>query len=351
MDVTALMSFLAGLAALILGADLLVRGASRMARRLAVSPLAIGLTVVAFGTSAPELAVSLRSALVDRADLAMGNVVGSNVFNVLLILGASSLVRPLAIERKLVRLDVPLMIALSALVWILALDGRLSRWEGGSLFAGVLAYTTLLLLGSRREARARATESGTKPAAPRLSSALIASAAGLLALVFGARWLVAGSVAIARALGLSELVIGLTLVAAGTSLPEAATSIVAALRGERDLAVGNIVGSNVFNLLAVLGGSAVLAPHGLEVSASLLRFDLPVMVGAAVVCLPVFFTGWHTERWEGALLVACYGLYVACLVLGAAASPRLPPAIVVMLGLALPLTGATLLQAVLRARR
>ncbi|MBZ0112858.1 MAG: calcium/sodium antiporter [Thermoanaerobaculia bacterium] len=311
-----------GLAALIFGAELLVRGASRLAAAFRISPLVIGLTVVAFGTSAPELAVSLRSAAVGQADLAVGNVVGSNIFNVLFILGLAALIAPLRVDRKLVRLDVPLMVVLSGGVWILALDQQLSRLEGCFLVVGILLYTAFQLWHGRWEEQPPEAVSSNGPTrAPSRWIAGLLAIGGLVLLVLGSRWLVDGAVLIARAFGIGERVIGLTLVAAGTSLPEVATSLIAAFRGERDIAVGNVIGSNLFNLLAVLGSAAAFSANGLQVSPEALAFDLPFMVVVAIVSLPIFFSGLEIDRLEGALFLAAWVAYTVMLYRGTVASP------------------------------
>lgn len=312
--------FLLGLALLVVGAELLVRGAATLARRLGIPSLIVGLTVVAYGTSAPELAVSTKAALAGSADLALGNVVGSNIFNVLFILGVSSLILPLAVSRQLIRLDVPLMIGVSLLAWVLVLDGNFSRAEGVLFFLGAVVYTVVLVMMGRREAAASGPEEGAPPkSAPGIARDLVLAVAGLALLVLGARWLVDSSITIARAIGVSELIIAVTVVAAGTSLPEVATSITAALRGERDIAVGNVVGSNIFNLLCVLGGAAALSPEGVGVSSAALAFDVPMMVLTALLCLPIFFTGAIISRHEGALFLGLYVAYVAILIVGATA--------------------------------
>jgi cation:H+ antiporter len=344
-----------GLALLIAGAELLVRGASRLALRFGISPLVVGLTVVAFGTSSPELAVSVQAGLAGKADIAAGNIVGSNIFNVLFILGAAALILPLAVSQQLVRLDVPLMIAVSALFWIMALDGRIGRFDGLLLLAGIVAYTLFAVRQGRREGPAiesqytRAFDAASGWLA-RLPVQLVLIAAGLALLVLGATWLVDSAVAIARALDVSEVVIGLTIVAAGTSLPEVATSVVAALRGERDIAVGNVVGSNLFNLLAIGGLAALVTPGGLEVAPALARLDLPVMVAVAFACLPIFATGHRIARWEGALFVGYYAAYVTFLILAATEHAALPPFSGVMLGFVLPLTVVTLVVLWMRQR-
>lgn len=336
--------FVAGLGLLVLGAEWLVRGASRLAAALGISPLVIGLTVVAFGTSAPEVAVSVKSAWAGQPDLALGNVVGSNIFNVLLILGASAVVTPLLVSSQLIRLDVPVMIGLSVLTLLLAGDGSIGRLDGAILFAGAVAYTAFQIRQSRKESAAIRDEYAQEYGPRRTSTAANLSfiGAGLALLVLGSRWLVNGAVAFAQALGVSELVIGLTVVAAGTSLPEVATSILAAFRGERDIAVGNVVGSNIFNLLAVLGLAGLVAPSGLPAPAALLRFDLPVMVAVAIACLPIFASGATIARWEGALFLFYFAAYTAYVVLAAQQHDALPAFSAAMEAFVLPLTAVTL---------
>jgi cation:H+ antiporter len=343
--VTSLLLFLLGAGLLVLGADLLVRGGARLATAAGVSPLVVGLTVVAYGTSAPEMAVSVGSAFAGQADIAFGNAVGSNIFNILMILGASALVAPLVVAGQLVRVDVPLMIGACALVPVLGFDGRIGRFDGLLLFAGLVAYTVFSIRLSRRERAgedARAAASSGDAARKVVASSLLLVIAGLLLLVLGARWLVDAAVAFAQAFGVSELIIGLTIVAAGTSLPEGATSIVAALRGERDIAVGNVVGSSIFNVLAVLGLAGLVAPAGVAVSPVALRFDVPVMIAAAVACLPIFARGHLIGRWEGALFLGYYAAYTRYLILSADRSPALPLFTWAMAGFVLPLTALTL---------
>ncbi len=323
---------LSGLAVLILGGELLVRGSSRLARRLGTSHLVIGLTVVAFGTSAPELAVSTVATLRGAPAIALGNVVGSNIVNILLILGFSAVLAPLAVSHRLVRIEVPLVIVISGLVFLLALDSVLGRLEGLLLLAGLILYLVVFirLALAGRTSRAGSAESaepfidpasrspvpspGSGSSPLLLHLALIA--AGLILLIIGSRWLVLGAVELAALVGISSLVVGLTVVAVGTSLPELATSVIAVLRGEREIAVGNILGSNLFNLLAVLGCSAALAPQGIPVPRPALTFDLPVMLIAAAVCLPVFITGRVVSRREGLLFLAGYAAYLMGLFLG-----------------------------------
>lgn len=346
-----------GLVTLVIGAEALVRSASRLASAAGVSPLVIGLTVVSLGTSAPEIAVGVQAALADQGDLTVGNVVGSNIFNILFILGLTALVSPLVVSQQLLRLDVPLMIAASLLVWLLSRDGSLNRWEGGLLLCGAVGYTVLLYSLSRRESQEvreeYAQEFGEKPPGTGRSVALQIGLLllGLALLVLGANWIVEGAVALAKSLGVSDLLIGLTIIAVGTSLPEVATSVMASYRGERDIAVGNAIGSNLSNLLVVLGLSGIVAPFGVPVSAGVLSADFPIMTAAAVACLPIFFIGHRIHRWEGGLFLGYYLAYLLYLLLSATGRPGLRSFQVAMLGFVLPLTVLTLLILVYRTWR
>ncbi len=314
---------------LVVGAELLVRGASALAVGAGVSPLVVGLTVVAFGTSAPELAVSLQSALGGQADIAVGNVLGSNIANVLLILGVSACVTPLAVQMRLLRIEVPLLIFVTGLAYLFAWQGSIGRVEGLIFVCGAVAYTVFAVRQSRRESAAIQAEfaeaygpadGDAKPASiVGIIVQILFVVAGLGVLVFGADLLVDGAVRFARGFGVSELMIGLTIVAVGTSLPELAASLVAAARGERDIAVGNVIGSNLFNLLFVLGGAAMIVP--VPVADQAIHLDFPVALGAAVLCVPVFFTGSRVSRLEGALFLGGYVLYVAWLISVAAGGP------------------------------
>jgi cation:H+ antiporter len=340
---TTVLLVLLGVGLLVAGAEILVRGAARLALAMGVSPLIVGLTVVAFATSAPEMAVSVGAAAAGQPELALGNVLGSNIFNVLFILGLSALVAPLIVSVQLVRLDVPVMIGVSVLVVLLALDGGLSRMDGVALLLGAVGYTAFLVRQAQREKRAEAAEA---PGPPRPRRQLLVDAlliaGGLVFLVLGSRLLLGGAVVVADALGISPLVIGLTFVAGGTSLPEVATSVAAALRGQRDLAVGNVVGSNIFNLLLVLGAAAALPDGGIQIPSGVLGFDLPVMVAVSLACLPIFFTGHSIDRWEGALFLAYYAAFTAYLFLTATRHPALPVFSTVMLAFVIPLTAVTL---------
>lgn len=295
---------------LFFGAEWLVRGSAALALRLGVTPLVIGLTVVAYGTSTPELLVSSMAALNGQGDLAVGNVVGSNIFNICVILGLSALVTPLQVKMQLIRLDTPVMIGVSLLFVALFWDFRISRVEAGLLMVAIVAYTVMAVVLARKEvsAEVRAEFAESVPRQPGklwLDLALIVG--GLAVLVVGSWLLVTNAVELARLLGLSEAVIGLTIIAAGTSMPELATSVVAARRKQAEIAIGNVVGSNIYNLLAILGFSGLLSPlHAPNIKA----LDLSVMLASAVALLPLMWTGFVLKRWEGALLLAAYGGYL-----------------------------------------
>jgi len=357
MDLVAVAWLVAGLLVLTVGAELLVRGASRLAAAARISPLVIGLTVVAFGTSAPEMAVSIKSGLTGQADIALGNVVGSNIFNVLFILGLSALLTPLVVSLQIIRLDAPIMLGVSLVLVVMAYDGVVSRIDGALLAAGLIVYTGLAIRQGRKESRsAAASEFAVEFAeeargAGRIARDVALVVVGLGALVLGATWFVDAAVGLARGFGVSELIIGLTIVAAGTSLPEVATSVVASLKGEREIAVGNVVGSNIFNVLGVLGATAVVAPEGVPVAPAALTFDLPVMTAVAFACLPIFFTGHKIARWEGATFLAYYVAYTSYLVLMATRHDAATTLGEVMIWFVLPLTAVTLAVTTYRAVR
>jgi cation:H+ antiporter len=315
-----------GLVLLVVGADVLVRGAARLAANFGIPSLVIGLTVVAFGTSAPELAVSVKAAYSGQAELAIANVVGSNIFNILFILGVSAIIAPLVVSQQLIRQDVPIMIGVSLLAVLMALDGQINRLEAAVLALGLIVYTSFLFYQGRKQG-ADAVDGEVDELlgveVPAWKNILLV-VGGLILLVLGARWLVQSAVEIASAWGVSEAVIGLTIIAMGTSLPEVMTSIVAALKGERDIAIGNVVGSNIFNVLSVLGISGVVSPTPLLAGAQMAQIDIPVMLGVAALCAPLFFTGAIVSRIEGALFLVLYGAYVWLLIAMALALDYLP---------------------------
>ena len=397
---TILLMLVAGLVLLVGGGELLVRGASSIAAAFGISSLVIGLTVVAFGTSSPEMAVSIQAGLAGNPDIALGNVVGSNIFNVLFILGACALILPLLVSRQLVRREVPILIGVSLLLLLLALDGKIGLLDGVLLFTGIVGYTAWSVIEGRKETAAAKgdeevvtvdTIAGKSPIWLGGAVAVLALAAagyllgwfnmvvigflalgallfiagslfgkggttrggdithqvgfivaGLGTLVLGAGWLIDASTAIARSFGVSDLIIGLTIVAAGTSLPEVATSIIATIRKERDIAIGNVVGSSIFNILGILGLSAIVTPGGLNVNPLMLSFDMPIMIAVAVACLPIFFTGFTIARWEGVLFLGSYIAYTAFLILVATSNPALETFANAML-LVLPLVATTLI--------
>lgn len=349
---------LGGLILLVIGAEMLIRAGTRLAAAAGVSPLVIGLTLVAYGTSTPELAVSVKSALQGQADISLGNVVGSNIFNILFILGLSAIVAPLTVSRRLLWRDVPLMLSAAAALWLLSLDGHLSRGEGLLLTAGIILYTIYIVRGARSEkpltpAETHHLHAEAKPP----MSAWVYVGIGLLglgALVLGTNWFVGGAVKLAQSFGVSELVIGLTIVAAGTSLPEVFTSVLATFRGERDIAIGNVVGSNIYNILAVQGLSCMASSTGVSVASAARSFDIPVMMAATIACLPIFFTGHRISRWEGFLFLAYYGAYTLYLILRASAHDALTTYQTAMWTFVLPLTFITLavvLYREIRAKR
>jgi cation:H+ antiporter len=349
-----LLLFIGGLIGLVAGAELLVRGASRMALTLGISPLVVGLTIVAFGTSAPELAVSVGASLDGRTDIALGNVVGSNIFNVLFILGLSALITPLAVHSQIIRQEVPIMIGASVLMLVFALDGRISITDAAMLAGALVAYTVFLIRQSRREEQSTHDTYAEHGPHSRWDShwavQLLLILGGLALLVLGAQALVDAATAFAQALGVSDLVIGLTIVAAGTSMPEVATSVMAALRGQRDIAVGNVVGSSTFNILGCLGISGLVAADGLSVPAALMHFDVWVMLAAALACLPVFFTGRQIKRWEGAVFLGYYAAYTTYLILAAQDHAALQAYSYVMMSFVVPLTVITLVVAMVKPK-
>lgn len=323
MSILTIAEFLGGLGLLLVGAEALVRGAARLAAAMGISPLVVGLTVVAMGTSAPELAVTVKSGLAGTSDIGLGNLIGSNICNILLVLGISAVIGPLSVAMQIVRIDIWVMILAGVAVASMSFDGVVDRVDGVVLATGAVAYTMFCVYLSRREsARIKAEyakefgeKEDPKPISWLWNCVLVAGGLGLL--VLGADWLVDASVTLARSVGMSELVIGLTVVAIGTSAPEIATSVMAGLKGQRDIAVGNVIGSCVFNLLAILGLGAAVTPGGLPVSHAALTLDMPVMLASAFLCIPVFFTGLRIARPEGLLFLLYYLVYTAYLVLDA----------------------------------
>jgi cation:H+ antiporter len=348
-------AILGGLVLLMIGGELVVRGGSRLATAMGISPVVVGLTVVAFGTSSPELAVTLGAVSSGQPDVAIGNVVGSNIYNILLVLGLGAVAAPLVVRQRIVRADVPLLVGVSLLFWAMASNGALEADDGLVLVAILVGYTAISIRSGRRETAPitqeyrenldrRAARTG-----PLVAVGLIV--AGLAALVGGSQALVGGATEIARSLGVSELVIGLTVVAIGTSMPEIVTTVIASVRGERDLAVGNVVGSNLFNLLGVLGIGAIVAPRGIPVAPAALSFDIPIMIAVAIALLPIVFTGHAIRRWEGALFLTYAAVYTAWLVLDATGEPLAQDLATATTTFLIPLTLITLATVVVREIR
>ena len=306
---------LGGILLLFLGGDQFVKGSVTIATVCGIPQLVIGLTVVAFGTSAPELFVSLSSIIQNADDLAVSNVVGSNIFNILVVLGCSSLVLPLQVENRLVRRDVPVLLAISSAAWGMASAGRMTWQAGVALLIGLAINTTWEVRSAREDHRADAPADAEEAPTLRIGRAmpvaLVQLLIGLALLVIGSRVLVSGASEAAAYLNVPQAVIGLTIVATGTSTPELITSVVATMKGRTDLAVGNVVGSCLLNLLMVLGASAAISGQsGLHVSAELISEDLPVMMFATLVCLPIFWSRRSISRIEGGILLSVYVLYL-----------------------------------------
>lgn len=356
-----LLLLLGGFVLLVGGGEALVRGAASLGRTVGLSSLIIGLTVVSSATSAPELAVSTGAALSGSPGLALGNVVGSNIANILFVLGLTAIFGALVVKVQLIKVDIPIMIGFSVIALLMALDGNVSTLEGAVLLGLIVAYLAVTVVLARRQTgREQAAPSPEETldvdravggGAVKLTKGLrttkrrsilvdlLLLAVGIALLVVGAQMLVSAASTIALSLGVSDLIIGLTIVAIGTSLPELATSVIAALRGERDMAVGNLVGSNIFNIGAVLGLTAIISPLGVEVASAAVNFDLPVMIATALVLLPLAFTSQAIGRLEGLVLVALYSAYVVYLVLYAAGHAALQPFSSAMLWFVLPITG------------
>jgi len=307
--VIATLYLLLGFGLLYLGGELLVRGAAALGLRFGLSPLVVGLTIVAFGTSSPELVVALDAAIRGYSEVAIGNVVGSNICNTGLILGVAALIRPLKVESKVVKFDAPIALVATVALFIMLYDGVLTRIDGALLLAGIVAYTGFTLWEARRESRRVESEftDEHQPSGHATSVLLLMIAGGLISLVIGGNLFVDGAVSLATALGVSQALIALTVVALGTSLPELATSIIASLRGHGDIAIGNVVGSNIFNILATLGVGALAVPlHRGDVQ----TLDLAAMLGIAILLIPLLYWRFTVGRWRGVLLLVAYAAYI-----------------------------------------
>ncbi|MCA9291100.1 MAG: calcium/sodium antiporter [Phycisphaerales bacterium] len=323
MNIPALLLVVGSVVVLTAGAELLVRGAAALALRMGISALAVGITVVGFGTSTPELGASITASLAGNTDLSIGNVVGSNIFNIAVILGMTALARPIAMRIGLVGRDLIVVVLVAFIPWLaLPLEGFIPRWLGALL---VLALAGYLAMTVRRARRLSAIDAATaaaeldrtlaRPGEDRLPGRpwfnIVLVIVGLALLVVGSHFFVNSATVLARSLGVSDLVIGLTIVAAGTSMPELVTSVVAAVRGSPDIAIGNVIGSNIFNALGILGVAAMIEPQA--VSAQVLWLDAPVMLGASVILVPLLWTRGRLSRGEGLLLVGGYIAYVVVL--------------------------------------
>lgn len=310
---TQLLILAAGVAILAVGADLFVRGASGVAERFGISPFVIGLVIVGFGTSTPELAVNIGAAISGNTDIAIGNVVGSNIANVGVILGLAAVVAPLAVQLRMVRVELPIVIGVSLLLWALASFGEIKRWEGAIMLAAFGAFLWFLLKTSKQES-AEVKQEYTDENPPRREGwkAAVFIVLGLAGLMGGAQLAVEAATTLARLWGMSELVIGLTIVAVGTSLPELASSVAAAARGHADIAIGNVLGSNIYNILFILGATALITPLP-TAAPTLMWLDIPVMIGLALVLVPMMMMGLKITRANGVLLLVGYAAYVAYL--------------------------------------
>lgn len=296
--------FILGIVALLGGGHALVVGSSGLARRLGVPPLIIGLTVVSLGTSMPEFLVSFFAALKGNTDVALGNIIGSNISNIGLVLGISALCRPIVVNKRLLKFELPLVLAVSLYFWFISSNGSLGRIDGLTLLIGFLIYLAVVIhhaKGSSNRSEELAKESkDSKGILPILSILAI----GIISLSFGANWVVDSASEMSRRLGVPELILALTVIAIGTSLPELATSVIAALKGESDLSIGNILGSNIFNMMAIAGPTALANP--LPVSGEVIHYHLPVMVGLTLILFPLLWTGRQIGRREGAFLLLVY---------------------------------------------
>ncbi len=346
------LQLLAGLALLTFGGNGLVKGASGLARSAGISHLVIGLTVVAFGTSAPELMVSVLATVRDQPDLAVGNVVGSNIFNVLLILGVCALLRPLTVAHALVWRDVPIMVGASLLLLVFAMDGAIVRWEGAFMFAALLVFVIYTVRAGKREAQQQPEPEDSDTPPTSLPRDLVWVFFGLAGLMVGSNFLVDSATTLAQQFGISDAVIGLTIVAAGTSLPEVAASIAATVRGQRDIAVGNVIGSNIFNILCILGLTGLIAgPAGVAVSPEINRFDIPAMTGVALLCVPLVAPRHRLGRVAGATFLFYYVAYILTLVALATSSPALQAFSNAVLAVGIPLTIVVITAYVATSRR
>ena len=312
--------FILGLAVLIGGAELFLRAVDKFGAAWSVSPVVMGLTVVAFATGAPELAISLQAAIDGKPDLVLGNILGSNVANILLILGIAGLVHPLKITNRIIKVDVPMVIMASTLLFILAIDGLLSPLDGGIIFIGLILYSIFMYYQIKKDRKQNKRKKSEEvkldePVTPQFyGKYILLLLGGLVFIVLGSRWMVASAVEIAGILGISELIIGLTIVSIGTSLPEVATSVSAVRHGDSDTAVANVMGSNLYNILLTLSLTVLIAPGAIDVSQEAINLDLPIMLIVAIACLPLFWPGKELGRKEAIGFLFYYVAYMTYLV-------------------------------------
>jgi len=352
-------SLVGGLVGLFVAGQFVVDGASTIGRHFGLTPMVVGLTIVAAGTSAPELAVVLQSVAADDTELAVGSVIGSNIANVLLVLGLAATFATIHVTSRAVRVDIPIMIGASALLLVMALDGVIERLDGIVLFTVLVCFVVWTLRSAPRlngesadvEDPDRSPESPCQERVQSIGRLVPQLIFGIGGLAIAARFVVSGAEEIATSLGIPELIVGLTIVALGTSAPEIVTTLVAAWSGNRDLAVGNAVGSNIFNILLVFGLSTIVAPDGIPISTDALELDIPVLLAAALACLPFVFWDHKLDRWEGGVFVGYYFAYVVFLVLDGTGHRASDPFAFVMLAFVVPLTALTLAVAVVRHRR
>lgn len=339
------LTFFLGLVGLLVGGHFVVDAASKIGSRFGLTPMVIGLTIVAAGTSAPELAVVSQAIAANDTELAVGSIIGSNIANILLVLGLAASFGTIHVTSRIVRVDIPIMISASALVLVMSLDGKLTRPDGIVLFAILVGFVIWTLKAAPRETpsgQANSTKADRSPVRTfSWARQITALTFGIASLSIAARFVVSGAEGIAQALGVPELIIGLTVVAIGTSAPEIVTTVIAALQGRRELAVGNAVGSNIFNLLLVFGATSTLAPNGISIGEDAVQLDLPIMLAAAIACLPIVFWDHKLDRWEGSVFVAYYGAYVTFLVLDGTGHRASNPFAFIMMAFVLPLTALT----------
>lgn len=315
-----------GLTVLYFGAEAMVKGASQLALNLGIAPMIVGLTVVAFGTSAPEFVISLIAAFEGSAGISVGNIIGSNIANLALILGIAAVISPMPVDARALRRDYPVMLGAGVLFYLVSLDGHIERWEGGILFAGIVGYVLWSMLHAQKLRRAASAGESVEEVDSELSEEDVAAAArtsrlknvgyligGLIGLTIGAKLMVDGAVSIAQSMGISDFVIGVTIVAFGTSLPELATSVVAAVRKESDISIGNVIGSNIFNVLFIMGVVPMI--FGMDVSDRALTVDFPIMLGVTVIAFPLMRVGYRLTRLKGAFFLLIYASYILSLIL------------------------------------